>query len=537
VKPGRRPRRSPAPLLAALAVAAATAFFLLTRGATAVDAEDGVHEGDSAAADAAPAPVALAAMDATRARRTAAGREANGRETTGARTVTVRGRVLLPDGVEVRDGTVHVLAAGGIAGDVVLASAPLAPDLRFEVRGVRVPEGVHALKVAAVLPGAPTGFTDVVPNAAGEAEVDVDVRRPGRTTRTLSARVVDAVGRPLAGLPVFVESMGDRHVLPLFRVEVTRTGDRPGERAIARTDADGRFRVEAFASSEPVRAGSSSPEWFLLPDDEHRAFHEREATLTAWPAAELDLTVLGPKGEPVPSFHVDVVTAAGARWDRAGRNGRLRTLWPRGRTTKDRVDLDVCVQAEGFEPAAETITFARNQVRAATTVRLAARDPSALGALEVTVVGTLRTAYAPLELRRAGRRARAASEWVHFAEERPTATIEVAEGSWDFRLGFDDGEEAALAMTGRVDVRRGQVTRLTWRHPATGRLSIGGDAKGSRLSLASAEDGSVRRVPFWHLLVVPVGTWTVTLEDENGAAIASTRATVTEGEATTVRLD
>ena len=158
-------------------------------------------------------------------------------------TFAVRGRVLGPDGQPFAGARVHVLLGSpqnsGPGTEIELSASP---DLRTDPEGNFVtPNEVPVGNMYQVQADAPTYTTGFSTWAQPEARAPLEVRLlqfPG--PRTITGRVLDVTGAPVAG------------------VEVFQSGDGPTPTR-STTDAEGRFEVDGVAAS-PAFLFARSPE-------------------------------------------------------------------------------------------------------------------------------------------------------------------------------------------------------------------------------------------------------------------------------------
>jgi hypothetical protein len=523
---------------------AVSALVVVVARRTSPAIEGGADVGRAnASIGATPVPLAAPGADVRRDDRAATG-ASDTADPPRPRRVRVRGRLTVPDGVDVTAGEVHVTLRDGDLARVAARARP-ATDGSFDVKDVEVDSTVSHVRAVATVPGFVTVAAEAAPPDDGDVVLDLDLAGALTKGRTIVGRVIDADGRPLSDLPVFVEASTSGSIVPVDRLDpsvVVESTEGParGLRGTATTDRDGRFSIRGLQCGGCARARSGSRAWVIL-DGVVDSSGEEGRSLVAWPAVELDLAAVdAASGRSIGAFAIDAVGESGAPWSTSSASGRVRVLWPR--SPRAGASLDLTATADGYAPTSEVLRPRDRESRVTAVVSLepvAARpngrlvirvegdDPASFG------VATLDADFR-LTLCEAGR----GSAAVRRDADAETEVADVPSGTWSYEL-VPRTYGPALAQTGTVTVPPAAVGEIVWRPmPPNGAIRLPPFDEAGRLRawivLRDRHGDRSLRLPFEEFLACPTGTWTVTVEDLGGATLATYDAQVREGEVTTV---
>ncbi len=289
-----------------------------------------------------------------------------------------------------------------------------------------------------------------------------------------SGVLVDPDGAPLPGIDLLFRMPEERFHL-FGRTEEARATDlvtalSAGVRldAVTRTDTDGRFtvRVLDWPAYEVVLG---SKRWLAGP--EKLATGAPDATLHARPAFAVEGTAVDAEtAQPLAGFGARVSWPGGDVGLR-GLDGRFGQVvpWPDGQTGA--FDATALAEADGYEPARETVRVSADRTSEPVTLRLKALAPGAKAGIAFEIVD--RDPAFParpfdLEMRdppgNGPQRQRVPCERVDATHVRAT----VPAGTWHVRLRPGDGWCNPVAWGGVVDLPEGKETSVRWTVPPHG---------------------------------------------------------------------
>ena len=467
--------------------------------------------------------------------------------------VRVRGRLLAPSGLSLAAARVHVVTwladrGGDTNGDPrderTLTTVGVKEDGTFDVPSVALPDGVSRVRVVAQVPGFVTLWQEGVPAADGTVTVDLPLDQALKTPMPpWSGRVVDAHGRPVPDLPVFLEATPyDGNSIEAYRID-EGTGAYLGSggwplgqlRGSARTDAAGRWEIRGLTCGGCGRLHSGSPDWFLPDDAGNRSFARRnEASVVAFPAGRLAVVAVDEDDAPI-AFQVYGAPEDGVEWQASSARGLLDVLWP---LPSAGARTEVVVTAAGRRRVALTLSGSDSVPR---RVRLLLAGPDDVGRFALWLSGPGArdvAAQATVSLRAIGTS-------LVVAQPRLQATVEdrleaeVPAGTFDATVTLRSDPEGFLRTRGTVRIDGRGRGELRWDVPALGRLRVLSafpDEAPLRLVARSAS-GTRLEAAYGETHLLPAGEWDVDLVDASGTVQRSGHVEVVAGERRSLRLD
>ncbi|MGB3965142.1 MAG: carboxypeptidase regulatory-like domain-containing protein [Planctomycetota bacterium] len=212
---------------------------------------------------------------------------------------SVLGSVVDPDGRAVAEARVLIACEDSFGSGSKREFLETRTDASGRFASDEVPVGERYIAAEAA------GFAPACERVATAAEQPTTIVLALRAGASLSGRVSDAGGQPVAG--VDITAMHRRSLPGLGSWSVWRT---------ARTDDDGRYRIEAILPGEVEARATVGPgvtQEFTLADGEQRTWD-----VTRPPERAIHGTVLDPEGKPLARWMLRVMSTVVVR----GRGGR-----------------------------------------------------------------------------------------------------------------------------------------------------------------------------------------------------------------------
>jgi protocatechuate 3,4-dioxygenase beta subunit len=435
---------------------------------------------------------------------------------------------------------VYALAPDGPRRGAILASGPVAPDGAFDLVLSEVPEGSGHLVVSVVVPGWITTWqvADVAPRI--DLEIPLAERAKGDGAHVESGRILDATGRPVAGLVVTVAASPFDGCVPLSVLDERTAAvlhpivDGGGLRGSAITDSDGRFQVAGIRCGGCARVYSNDPRWFVAWDEAGRNI-ARKAPLTLRPSARIEASVVSAAtGQAVGTFDARGAVRGGPPWEARGHDGKLDVIYAAA-TEGPPGALDLTVGADGHWPT--TISTDASLSGAPPKPLLLSLEPRSAantGLLRVRIEGDGAEALAGDWIRMRLRRRFHSSVAVASLVSRETP-FSVPTGAWDVEIVPESVVPALVRFVGSVVVIAGETTDVVWTVPALGAIRVDAGAFGvgraerfAVLRGAGPEAGA--RGELEPSMRVPIGTWALDVVDGDGRVLSTHDVHVVRGE-------